>query len=108
VAYDPTGPAAGGFGGGVAGGGGSFFHDLGGVRGGPIAGGAFNLGASGGGLAPGMANLYLHSAPMQSWAQNQGYNSVGDWLNKTGFSLAGGNPSGANLSGAGRPMTSSR
>jgi hypothetical protein len=67
-----------------------------------------SYGGYGGGLAPGMANLYLHSAPMQSWAQNQGYNSVGDWLNKTGFSLAGGNPSGANLSGAGRPMTSSR
>jgi hypothetical protein len=55
-----------------------------------------------------MANLYLHSAPMQSWAQNQGYKSIGDFMQQTGFSLAGGNPSGANLSGAGRPMTSSR
>jgi hypothetical protein len=73
-----------------------------------LAGSWSNLGASGGGLAPGMANLYLHSAPMQSWAQNQGYKSIGDFMQQTGFSLAGGNPSGANLSGAGRPMTSSR
>lgn len=73
-----------------------------------LAGSWNNLGASGGGLAPGMANLYLHGQGMQNWAQGQGYNSVGDWLRQTGFSLGGANPSGAGLSGAGRPMTSSR
>jgi hypothetical protein len=73
-----------------------------------LAGSWNNLGASGGGLAPGMANLYLHGQGMQNWAQGQGYNSVGDWLRQTGFSLGGANPSGAGLSGAGRPLTSSR
>jgi hypothetical protein len=73
-----------------------------------LAGSWNNIGASGGGLAPGMANLYLHGQGMQNWAQGQGYNSVGDWLRQTGFSLGGANPSGAGLSGAGRPMTSSR
>ena len=105
--YDPMGPAAGGFSGGVGGNGGSFFHDLGGVRGGPLAGSFMGLGAGGGGMmAPGMANLYLHSSNMQNMVQGMGYNNVGDWLRRTGFSLGGaGGGSGAGLAGAERPFT---
>jgi len=77
-----------------------------------VAGGGStgNLGGYGGGLAPGMANLYLHGTGMQNWVQNQGYQNVGDWLRRTGFSLqaGGGAGSGEGIAGSGRPMTQSR
>jgi hypothetical protein len=107
--YNPTGPMGGPGTSGIVdassmAGGGSFF----GGRMNPnmnLAGSWSNLGASGGSLAPGMANMYLHALPMQNWAQSQGFKNVGDWLRRTGFSLGGGGGGGAGLSGAGKPMT---
>ena len=96
-------------------GGGSFFGGPAGPNAFSLPGATYNLGAHGGMLAPGMANIYLHSTGMQDWAKKQGYANIGDFLTQTGFTLTGGWPgsaegeaSGAGLSGAGRPLTSSR